>query len=508
MWLFCQQCQSSTYHVDDTHQGGQTIICDECGERYQEWEEDRLLNRVETLICLHCNKVGEVVESLPLSNKRLVTLSCGHCCTFDLPKTKDHQEWERNPSDQSKETAMTLFNREDHREAQKHCLTCGSPIWNSLQGAWGEVCWECKCEFGIHNAKDAEELKELITTGQLTISKQGKGDKKAAVGFRNRATKRPDPKVDQTLVAAGVRAMTDYLVAPVTTYEKPVSYVTAKNGLFEVRHSDLCTIITHPKEVMGVSEEMKEGWHLNLPKLPFEMLLQTISFFRAVCKKMNGPSEALVQIWWDREATRHHLHIPEQQVSGGGVHHQSTFDQGGEGRWFHVADIHSHGGMGAFWSGTDNADEARVTTERLFGVIGKVEQPFPEWAWRMRTRDGFINLNVVDLFEMPSAVHSFTIDSKTLFQQLSGKDTFKDGMVSLWCPVDPFKSIEIPAEWLDQVKGYSHGGYAGGGWMGTVRYPQGIKGFIYIQGAEYEVTDQVVRATGHKLVRKGMGKGA
>lgn len=394
---------------------------------------------------------------------------------------------------------MGMFNRgqEDHQYGtQKQCLVCGGTIWSPLVGAWGSICWECKSEFGIGNIKDAEELAELITTGALTVTKN-RG--KEAAGFKNRSSKRvAAPKVDQTVVAAAIREMTDYLVAPVTAYEKPVSYVTAKNGLFEVRHSDLCTIITKPKEVMGVSEEMKEGWHLNLPKLPFEMLLKTISFFRAVCKKMNSPSEALVQIWWDRTSKQHVMHVPEQQVSAGGVHHQSTFDQGSEGRWFHVADIHSHGGMSAFWSGTDNADEMRVSTERLFGVIGKVEQPFPEWAWRMRTRDGFLNLNVVDLFEMPSAVHQFSIDSKTLFQQLSGKDTFKDGMVSLWCPVDPFKSVEVPGEWLDQVKGYSYaGGHMGSRWQG-----QDIKGFIYIAGAEYQVMGNAIKATGHKLIPK------
>ena len=32
-------------------------------------------------------------------------------------------------------------------------------------------------------------------------------------------------------------------------------------------------------------------------------------------------------------------------------------------------DIHSHNTMGAFWSGTDNADEKET---RLFGVLGKI----------------------------------------------------------------------------------------------------------------------------------------
>ena len=36
----------------------------------------------------------------------------------------------------------------------------------------------------------------------------------------------------------------------------------------------------------------------------------------------------------------------------------------------------------------------------MFGVIGKVDQAIPDWKWRMRTREGFIDLQVADVFAL------------------------------------------------------------------------------------------------------------
>lgn len=366
-----------------------------------------------------------------------------------------------------------------------------------------EFCQVCRKAFGLNNVEDAEELAAMIDVGIVSSHNLG------LVNLRKElpVTRQPEkPKVDPAVVAAGIRTQVDYKCVPVRTYTKPITYVCASNGLFEVRHSDLATIVTRPKTVLGLVEEMKEGMTLNLPKVPFDFLRQTISFFRGVEAKMKGSSEALVQIWWDRTEGRHVIHVPEQQVSGGSVRHQSTFDQDSTGRYFHVMDIHSHGSnMSAFWSGVDDADEKRVTTERLFGVIGKVKEPIPMWKWRMRTRDGFMDLTVADVFEMPTAPINFTVTPEVLFRSMSSEASFKDGKVSLWCPVDPFVDVEVPAAWYDQVKSYSysnnhqshHGGYRGFG------FGKDIRGFIYVDGREYEVDNGTMKPTGHSLVKKG-----
>lgn len=383
---------------------------------------------------------------------------------------------------------------------QYQCQGCGEPF-AILGGTAIEtlMCAECIKDFGIETEEDVKELLDMFGFNSGTHQPQD-SVRKITDGKQDAP---PKPKVDPKVVAAGIRTQVDYKVLPVSEYKKPINYVCAKNGLFEVRKSDLATVTVRPKEVLGVVEELKEGVTLNLPKVPFLFLQQTISFFRGVEAKMNGSSEALVQVWWDREAKAHQMHVPEQNVSGGSVRHQSVFDLDNSGKYFHVMDIHSHGsGMSAFWSGTDNNDEMRVTTDRLFGVIGKVKDPIPMWKWRMRTRDGFIDLSVADIFELPKEEFDFKVTSADIFRMLGSDTGFKDGKVQLWCPVNPFSNVDVPKEWYDQVKGYSHGG--GHGWQGhgnVTRFPKTIKGFIYINGLEYESDGSAaLKATGRRLM--------
>ena len=378
---------------------------------------------------------------------------------------------------------------------KRQCIACEEEFQTNASGdsLLACFCWACRKGFRITTEEDAEELAGMIDVGAIDV--------RAPV---SPSTKPTTPKVDPAAVARGIRTQVDYTVAPISEYKKPITYVAFKNGLFEVRHSDLATVIVKPKEVLGVLEEAKEGVTLNIPKLPFAFLQQTISFFRGVEGKMKGSSEALVQVWWDRETKQHTIHVPAQQVSGGSVRHESVFDQDNTGRHLHVADIHSHGSnMSAFWSGVDDADEKRVTTERLFGVIGKVTDSIPQWKWRMRTRDGFIDLAVSDIFELPQETVTFTVQSADLFRCIGDANAYQDGKVQLWCPIDPFTNVEVPTTWYDQVKAYSQtsGGHGHWGWNGK-HTTTPMKGYIYIDGLEYLVEDGKTTPTGHKLMRR------
>jgi PRTRC genetic system protein A len=400
------------------------------------------------------------------------------------------------------------------------CLTCDLSFITPFKGAMGKFCPLCKNDLGLENDEDAQEMLNLMGEGKVDVKlfHRGKGkDEKVNApfwGMGSAAQLVPHPKdvkvkppVDPKQVALGQRTMIDVQMAPVRVYEKPITYVLYEDGLYEVRHSDLATITSKAKTVLGVVEKGKEGIEWNLPPIPFILLQQTISFFRAVCKERNSSSEALVQIWWDREKKEYSLYIPEQEASAGGVHPTSIHDEGNSGQWFRVGDIHSHGsGMGAFFSGTDDGDERNITTERVFGVIGRVAQAIPEWAFRMRTRDGFIPLNLVDVFEIPEKECKFTIPSKALFEAMGVKDAVKDGRVSLSCPVDPFEDVTIPAEWVKRVSGSK-------GWMGyrgsDGKFQRGVqslpsmRGYLYVSGQEMEICeDGTMKPTGCHLMSK------
>lgn len=406
--------------------------------------------------------------------------------------------------------------REQDLSMRKHkCQGCYATFMTYLEGELGSFCPICRADWGLTSDEEAAEMLQCIDLGIIVpeidvedIKKKGRNVKMFPM---NDAAKKEVP-INREAVLEGMRALVDHKVAPLTEgYTKSITYVTAKNGLFEVRHSDLATIVCKPKEVLGITEEWKEGITLNIPKVPYNYLMQTISFFRGVCVKQKGPSEAIIQVWWDRAKKEHVLHVPEQQVSGGGVRHQSNFDQEAGGNYLHVMDIHSHGSMGAFWSGIDDADEKRVSTERLFGVIGKVQSPIPEWKWRMRTRDGFIDFNIAEVFDIPKTEVDFKVSTEAIFRSLGDPTSYKDGRVVLNCPVDPFSNVDVPEEWYDKVKGYTFSSGAGYGPYGSAsrgggeqnRLPGFMKGYIYVSGIEYEVDGATIKPTGQRLLKKG-----
>lgn len=417
---------------------------------------------------------------------------------------------------------MDNFRGAKLRDAQ--CIGCYRKFGTFFQGAFGMFCMDCRSDMGITDARDAELVMQMIEGGLYAPLKQEEGE---VFGFGNdghddkRRSHAKKEQADPARVAEGLRQACDYkFIEDVTEhgYEKPITYVMAKNGLLEVRHSDLVTIVTRPKEVLGIATELKEGITLNLPKLPFTLLNQTVSFFRGVCKKLNNPSESLVQIWWNRTEKAYHLHVPEQRVTGSSVNHNSTFDRENDGNWYHVMDIHCHGSMGAFWSGTDDHDERRVTTERLFGVIGGILNPIPTWKWRMRTRDAFIDLNVADIWEIPTEQVPFQISRESLFRAISEPNALdKEGRVLLGCPVTLFTEVEIDKTWYDKVNGFSYGGgghrregnvtYHGGGRTpyGQQQLPS-LRGYIYVAGKEYLVDDNNMTETGFELTRKNNPK--
>lgn len=495
-YYFCTRCARHTYHVK-TGGAEAHMVCAICSAPFQQGAP-----MASHLTCLLCGKEGEIVVSIPMATKKLVKLSCGHTCTFALSTTESFTQ---------KEPVMSR--KHTYVGEQHTCHLCKGVFWTALTNALGDFCFSCKQEWKIDNLTDAEEITLMMATGVILDPPGGKEEKVVHGSFSSqRALSMAKVKVDDVAVAEGIRQMVDYRTLPIDQFEKAITYVTAKNGLFEVRHSDLCTIVTRPKEVLGMTQDMKEGMTLNLPKLPFDFLIQTISFFRGVCTKQQGSSEAMVQIWWDREDKVYLINVPDQRVGGASVHHTSTFDRENSGRYYHVMDIHSHGAsMSAFWSGTDDADEKKITSARLFGVIGKVQQPIPEWKFRLSNAGTFTDLSMVEVFEVPSTSFNFSVSSDILFRQLDVKDAVKDGRVLLTCPVDPFVSVEIPEEWYTHVQGHSHrghGGYRGeyGGHSGhsgpAPWHNQHMKGFLFVSGEEYEYEDGTLKKTGHKLITK------
>lgn len=230
---------------------------------------------------------------------------------------------------------------------------------------------------------------------------------------------------------------------------KMITYVMTASGIRAFRKAPFGMVIEEAKEPIGGIQGVLPpspplGVVLDIPKIPFTILQQVVSFFREVWAKHK--SEALVRIFFDREATTWHVHVPRQDVSSGGVQHQDDFDK--EGKLLHVADIHSHCTMSAFFSSTDDADEKKAV--RLYGVIGKINDISPASNWRAWSGKEFIKLSIREVVELPDdeVTYTFRLGDFITSNAVDGKNELTLKLTG--DKVDLFKA-EFPPEWLKQV---------------------------------------------------------
>lgn len=340
------------------------------------------------------------------------------------------------------------------------CVCCGDDYTRFGDSAYNQFCWECRRDFNLNNDLEAKQLLDSWGLLDEAERKALKAEAKRTPGFTVSVPATPPaPKVDPEKIAAITRAMTSYGQTTPLPEHLPqlTNYVIAKNGLFEVRETETARILFQPTTVVGLTDELKAGIQLKLPKLPFTIVQQIVAFFRKVSEKSS--CEAFVRVWWNCAEKQYEIRVPDQKVGGASVDHTDDFDRDGERdadgnlKYLLIMDVHSHGSsMTAFWSSTDDNDERKAPEGRMFGVIGKVDQPLPEWKWRMRTREGFIDLNIADLFECGAQEIPFTVTLDLVMRSQNGS---ADGRVNLSCPVDPFQSTTFPSEWLERVSNFT-----------------------------------------------------
>ncbi len=269
------------------------------------------------------------------------------------------------------------------------------------------------------------------------------------------APKAPPEPMDPGMVAALVDHQ--YGFAGIGALTKPITYVIGSNGVFELRKNrigvackEMAKFTTPLAGIPAGEGNLKEGYLLGVPKVPFLFYQQIVAFFRDVNDAHK--TEAMVQVWFNHDTGLHQLHVPLQNVSGGMVEHAGDFDKDPSGNFSHVMDIHSHHTMGAFWSGTDDADEARH--ERLYGVIGLIDKLIPASKWRARTTGKFLDLDMTEVIDIPDVKVEFTITDYHYpladLMKKGGNDLSlsfgKEGIL------DPFKGVTYPkSDWWAQL---------------------------------------------------------
>lgn len=160
--------------------------------------------------------------------------------------------------------------------------------------------------------------------------------------------------------------------------KEPINILAARDGYYEVRENAIGVFVSQV-EVIEELEPCREGFKLNLPKIPENLLAQLISFFSDYA--MNEV-EVMGVFYWDMDTKSYVLDVPFQEVSKVKIDvHYSDYPA----NLIKVAEIHSHNTMSAYFSEVDDADELGTM---LYGVVGRLQQGLCEVTYDMRTRAG------------------------------------------------------------------------------------------------------------------------
>lgn len=135
-------------------------------------------------------------------------------------------------------------------------------------------------------------------------------------------------------------------------------------------------------------------WERKLPKIPCSVLDDIISYFRE-----DISMEAAVRIYYNKE--RKEFSFVKANGNCSRVHISYEYESDMEllmGKKVQVMEIHSHNTMGAFFSPTDDRDEALYPG--LFGVIGRLDASEPQMLFRAGVDGLFKLIAVNELFDI------------------------------------------------------------------------------------------------------------
>jgi PRTRC genetic system protein A len=159
-------------------------------------------------------------------------------------------------------------------------------------------------------------------------------------------------------------------------------YILAENGLFIRARNPLIggLICISPLEIRGLFplEERIELVHGKIPRRLYDLSLSLLM--------ASSDREQYLAITWENE---YQLRLPAQERSSASVKYESLPSS--------VMDIHSHGCMKAWFSGTDNTDEQGL---RLYMVVGRLDTLLPEVEIRLGVYGYFTPLCVEEVFDV------------------------------------------------------------------------------------------------------------
>jgi len=204
---------------------------------------------------------------------------------------------------------------------------------------------------------------------------------------------------------------------------KVISILPARDGLvYEIRNTPIGRFTT-PVVGCEMLSDVKAGYTpaLGIPRIPVDMVMRIIAFFQYFTRTA-GDKEALVNIYWDKVSGAFVVDTPEQIVSRVSVDSNVNPNYQDE-RYIHFMDIHSHNSMRAYFSPTDDADEKAT---RLYTVMGRLDQYFPEIKTRISNGGKFHEIDPAEVFELITLPFPDAWRNKVKFRDVHDNDDCGD----------------------------------------------------------------------------------
>ena len=173
---------------------------------------------------------------------------------------------------------------------------------------------------------------------------------------------------------------------------KSIIVLPSQDGrLYQMRKTPV-GIFTAPADRLPEFPRVHSGFQMTMPKIPMNVLMSVVNFFEALSQKHE--LEALVHILYNTETGEYEVRVPKQEITHISVN--AVTEEEYPEHLIHVMDIHSHNTMPAKFSPIDDDDEKAT---RLYAVVGRLEQVFPDIAVRASCGGQFIKLSPEEVFE-------------------------------------------------------------------------------------------------------------
>jgi hypothetical protein len=159
-----------------------------------------------------------------------------------------------------------------------------------------------------------------------------------------------------------------------------------------------------------------------------------------------GEAEAFCQVYYDTKEKEYVVHVPEQTVSKASVNYDATknLSEVDSERYIFVYEVHSHNTMGAFWSGTDNADEKDT---RFYGVLGNLDKETIGEKYRYMIMGKEVEVKKEHIFDF---TENLAVDKDELLKLIEEQENLTIDDLEQFMYAE--EEVEYPKTWIDNIK--------------------------------------------------------